>query len=288
MLRISRLLSGMARLTREQKQDREDMLDPGVASNTRIELFKKIFGNTIDFNAGGGHWLWTGAAENSKGKTGTYGKVTMLGKSGLRIHKLAYEVANGPVIQRDGIKPNDPMYLEVDHKCRVPLCCNPDHLQVIEKHLNSKLVTERANEDKMEHGRRPDEDYIGKLRQENDALAYRVFSAWKKQKYLPDFWYYLNEFKNFYEEWLEELRLSADESTAVEACWHLANKIQVTEKKGNPAQTHADLKRLTKKGPKEEEDPNEDVSDAYVENAEDINLDNFFEGIEDPELVGAK
>lgn len=62
-----------------------------------------------------GCWLWTGATTS----TG-YGHLTKGGHDGrpVKAHRLAYELANGPI----------PDGLEVCHHCDTPLCVRPDHL----------------------------------------------------------------------------------------------------------------------------------------------------------------
>ncbi|WP_083195220.1 HNH endonuclease signature motif containing protein [Pararhodobacter sp. CCB-MM2] len=74
-------------------------------------------------------WPWTGST--AKG----YGQL-WVGKTNVRAHRLAYEIANGPV----------PVDLMVRHKCDNPLCCNPAHLEVgtHEENMRDKAVRGRA------------------------------------------------------------------------------------------------------------------------------------------------
>ena len=60
-------------------------------------------------------WLWSGN-KNSNG----YGLVSIDGKT-VQVHRYAYEVLVGPI----------PDGLTIDHLCRVRLCVNPDHLEVV-------------------------------------------------------------------------------------------------------------------------------------------------------------
>lgn len=65
-----------------------------------------------------GCWIFTGYT-NEYG----YGKVGGGGKRGpvLRTHRVTYEHFKGPI----------PDGMHLDHLCRVPACCNPDHLEPV-------------------------------------------------------------------------------------------------------------------------------------------------------------
>jgi hypothetical protein len=58
-------------------------------------------------------WEWRGCT-NAAG----YGFMHWQGKS-WPVHKLAYEFIKGTI----------PEHLELDHRCRNRVCCNPDHLE---------------------------------------------------------------------------------------------------------------------------------------------------------------
>lgn len=58
--------------------------------------------------------LWTGFA-NKRG----YGSMT-IDKKPMRAHRVAFELAYGPI----------PEGMIVQHKCDVPSCCNPAHLEL--------------------------------------------------------------------------------------------------------------------------------------------------------------
>jgi len=62
-----------------------------------------------------GCWIWTGSRN-----PGGYGQ-TRDGARMTRVHQIAFVAAKGPV----------PDGLEIDHLCRVPACCNPDHLEAV-------------------------------------------------------------------------------------------------------------------------------------------------------------
>ena len=64
-------------------------------------------------------WMWTGARmKNSNGKHYGFGK--RRGRWYLA-HRLAYESGVGSIAEG----------LTIDHLCRVPLCCNPEHLEAV-------------------------------------------------------------------------------------------------------------------------------------------------------------
>ncbi len=66
-------------------------------------------------DASGDCWLWTGGLW-SKG----YGRFCCNSRT-YRSHRVSYQILVGDI----------PDALELDHLCRVPLCVNPDHLQVV-------------------------------------------------------------------------------------------------------------------------------------------------------------
>ena len=73
-------------------------------------------------------WLWTGYA-NSDG----YGRIGSGGRAGtngppLLVHRVAYELLVEPI----------PEGMALDHLCRVQLCVNPDHLEVVTSAENTR------------------------------------------------------------------------------------------------------------------------------------------------------
>lgn len=65
--------------------------------------------------AADGCWEWTGS-HNGQG----YGRFYLDGKK-VYTHRYAYEQTNGPI----------PDGLVIDHLCRNPKCCNPEHLEPV-------------------------------------------------------------------------------------------------------------------------------------------------------------
>jgi hypothetical protein len=72
-----------------------------------------------------GCWLWLGGTTK-----GGYGIVAVDGRRAHLVqstsHRWSYETFVGPV----------PAGLELDHKCNVPCCCNPRHLQAVTHAVN--------------------------------------------------------------------------------------------------------------------------------------------------------
>jgi hypothetical protein len=68
-----------------------------------------------------GCWLWVPMG-NPKG----YGHVWWRGAR-RRTHRVIWELLNGPISEG----------LQLDHKCRVRCCVNPDHLQVVTSRENT-------------------------------------------------------------------------------------------------------------------------------------------------------
>lgn len=75
----------------------------------------------VDQNGPNGCWLWTGTT-NPAG----YGRFWLDGKR-VYPHRFAYEMSVGPIA--DG--------LQIDHLCRTPRCCNPQHLEAVTPQINS-------------------------------------------------------------------------------------------------------------------------------------------------------
>jgi hypothetical protein len=83
------------------------------------EEIKKLVGHLQKNRKG--CWLW-----KSDGYSGGYGRITLRGRVWMA-HRIAYEFFVGRI--RKG-------YV-VDHLCRVPACCNPDHLEAVTNSTNT-------------------------------------------------------------------------------------------------------------------------------------------------------
>lgn len=89
-------------------------------------------------------WLW----KAGRTKTG-YGQFKIVGRSPQKAHRIAYELAHGPI-------PNGPGYhgYVVMHVCDTPLCCNPGHLRLGTVQDNLRDMTEKGRRVGGAHGSR--------------------------------------------------------------------------------------------------------------------------------------
>ena len=78
-------------------------------------------------------WMWTGPARSSpKYPDRKYGNVSVAGQM-LSTHRAVFEFSGREIPER----------LQLDHLCRRPLCCNPDHLEPVtpqENHRRSSAM----------------------------------------------------------------------------------------------------------------------------------------------------
>lgn len=70
-----------------------------------------------------GCWNWQGA-KNSEGYGRARGRNSRIGYT----HRIMYEETHGPV----------PRDLQIDHLCRNPGCCNPEHLEAVTPLVNTR------------------------------------------------------------------------------------------------------------------------------------------------------
>lgn len=106
----------------QQKGD----LKPISAPTQRVIPISERLDDMTDKSAGpDGCWLWRGTKMSSG-----HGRIRS-GESGggtMPTHRAAYEIAYGPI----------PATAEIDHRCRVPACVNPSHLQLASKTTNGE------------------------------------------------------------------------------------------------------------------------------------------------------
>jgi hypothetical protein len=77
--------------------------------------------NRISPEPNSGCWLWLGG-----GCSLGYGKAHGNNGESIGSHVLVFTLLRGPI----------PDGLHLDHKCRVPCCCNPDHLEAVTPQIN--------------------------------------------------------------------------------------------------------------------------------------------------------
>ena len=75
-----------------------------------------------------GCWLWTGS-DSGTGRGGGYGRFSFSGAT-IAAHRYAYSVLVGKIRKN----------MQVDHKCGVRCCVNPDHLQQVTQSKNMKSI----------------------------------------------------------------------------------------------------------------------------------------------------
>lgn len=79
-------------------------------------------------------WIW------QAGQTGTgYGQVKVPGRGPSKAHRVAYELANGPIPAGHGYHGTVVM-----HSCDEPLCCNPRHLSLGTQAQNLRDMAEKG------------------------------------------------------------------------------------------------------------------------------------------------
>lgn len=77
-----------------------------------------------------GCWIWTLVLNH-----GGYGFISINSKNKY-VHRVAYEEYNGDI-------PED---RDVGHKCDVPYCCNPAHLELVTEKQNTQQMMERGRQ----------------------------------------------------------------------------------------------------------------------------------------------
>lgn len=94
---------------------------PGKAPRPIADRLKE----RLAIDPSSGCHVWRGQV--NKGGYGHIGVGSGSTKRTLRTHRLAYELAKGPI----------PPGLTIDHLCRERLCCNPEHLEAVTAAVNA-------------------------------------------------------------------------------------------------------------------------------------------------------
>lgn len=90
-----------------------------AAPQPRVPLAERLW-SRIDRSDPSACWLWTGASTRG-GKYGVIGRPGGRSAGNLLTHVAAYLLEVGPI----------PVGWQIDHLCRVTLCCNPAHLEAV-------------------------------------------------------------------------------------------------------------------------------------------------------------
>lgn len=89
--------------------------NPRTTSNGRVfPSVMERFWDQVSPEPNSGCWLWTGFLING------YAAIAIK-SSPVKASRFSYEYFKGPI----------PRGLVIDHKCRVPVCVNPDHLETV-------------------------------------------------------------------------------------------------------------------------------------------------------------
>lgn len=97
---------------------------PSRGTNILDNLLERIEGRYIP-DPNSGCWLWTHSLRNGYGAIGENQVNGIKGKTKY-VHRILYEKYKGPI----------PIGYELDHKCRIRSCVNPDHLEAV-SHLEN-------------------------------------------------------------------------------------------------------------------------------------------------------
>lgn len=92
-----------------------------LARHGAVKLQEKVLAGSMP-EPNSGCWLWYKAQT-----TAGYGVLT-ISYAQVYAHRLSYIAFKGPV----------PRFCDIDHKCRVPCCVNPDHLEAVTHKVNCR------------------------------------------------------------------------------------------------------------------------------------------------------
>jgi len=85
------------------------------------------FMSKVEYDPNGGCWLWSASNDGGAG----YGKLSKNPTGERQAHRTAYAMFCEPI----------PDGLEIDHKCKVPACVNPNHLEVVTRQENMRRAS---------------------------------------------------------------------------------------------------------------------------------------------------
>ena len=109
-----------------------------------------------------GCWIWTGAIDDSGYARISYQKINK------PAHRVSYTIFVGEI----------PQGLEIDHKCKVRCCVNPNHLEAVTKQENQRRCD---NELKGSYNRAKTHCIKGHEYSEDNIYIHRSFKYGKLQ-----------------------------------------------------------------------------------------------------------
>lgn len=74
-----------------------------------------------------GCWIWTGPSSGQTGRGRGYPRMSLDGAT-MAVHKVMWIIKHGPV----------PPKKQLDHTCRVRMCVNPDHTEMVTHKQNQR------------------------------------------------------------------------------------------------------------------------------------------------------
>lgn len=107
-----------------------------------FETWAKRFWTYVQMGSPSSCWRWTGST--SKTGYGYYGLAIYGQKHVYKAHRVAFALANGHIDS----------WLEVNHSCDNPWCCNPQHLKqgTHDDNMRDRSVRERTGRTSLTHG----------------------------------------------------------------------------------------------------------------------------------------
>lgn len=98
-----------------------------------IRTVAERFWTYISPEPNSGCWLWTSAVSAAG-----YGQIGGEGRRApvLYAHRVSFEIHNGPI----------PEGMQVDHKCQMRCCVNPDHMQLLDAAAHQNVTMARLPE----------------------------------------------------------------------------------------------------------------------------------------------
>lgn len=122
-----------------------------------------------------GCWIWLGAV--TKDKYNGYGKTCFEGDNNVYLHRLMYTQFIGEIHKTK----------EIDHKCKVKCCCNPNHLEAVFHSTNALRGTaghstrdfwEKATVCKKGHPRTPENTKVNSGGWKHCRICYLANKRW--------------------------------------------------------------------------------------------------------------